>query len=90
MHVHAFYCNLALLLTGVLCRRLSLKGLLLPPDVLLEKLNDLQEATLLYPQEKAAPPQLSYCLVRQDEIQKQLFKLLNLAQYTKGNPSEST
>jgi len=90
LHVHAFYCNLALLLTGVLRRRLALKGLLLPPDVLLEKLNDLQEATLLYPQQKAAPPQLSYCLVRQDKTQKQLFKFLNLAQYAKGNPSEST
>ena len=90
LHVHAFYCNLALLLTGLLRRRLALKGLLLPPDVLLEKLNDLQEATLLYPQEKAAPPQLSYCLVRQDRTQKQLFKLLNLAQYTKTNPSKPT
>ena len=79
-----------MLLTGVLRRRLALKGLLLPPDVLLEKLNDLQEATLLYPQQKAAPPQLSYCLVRQDKTQKQLFKFLNLAQYAKGNPSEST
>ena len=90
LHVHAFYCNLGLLLTGVLRRRLALKGFLLPPDVLLEKLHDLQEATLLYPQEKAAPPQVSYCLVRQDKIQKQLFKSLNLAQYTKGNPSKST
>ena len=92
LHVHAFYCNLALLLTGLLRRRLALNGLLLPPDVLLEKLNDLQEATLLYPQEKAAPPQLSYCLVRQDRTQKQLFKLLNLARYTKtkDNPSKST
>ncbi len=90
LHVHAFYCNLGLLLTGVLRRRLALKGLLLSPDVLLEKLHDLQEATLLYPQEKAAPPQVSYCLVRQDKIQKQLFKSLNLVQYTKGNPSKST
>jgi transposase len=90
LHVHAFYCNLGLLLTGLLRRRLALKGLLLPPDVLLEKLNDLQEATLLYPQEKAAPPQLSYCLVRQDRTQKQLFKLLNLAQHTKANSSKST
>ncbi len=90
LHVHAFYCNLGLLLTGVLRRRLALKGFLLSPDVLLEKLHDLQEATLLYPQEKAAPPQVSYCLVRQDKIQKQLFESLNLAQYTKGNPSKST
>jgi transposase len=92
LHVHAFYCNLSMLLTGLLRRRLALKGLFLPPDVLLEKLNDLQEATLLYPQEKAAPPQLSYCLVRQDRIQKQLFKLLNLSQYTKTkeNSSKST
>ncbi len=90
LHVHAFYCNLGLLLTGVLRRRLASKGFLLPPDVLLEKLHDLQEATLLYPQEKAAPPQVSYCLVRQDKIQKQLFKSLHLAQYTKGNPSKST
>ena len=90
LHVHAFYCNLGLLLTGVLCRRLALKGFLLSPEVLLEKLHDLQEATLLYPQEKAAPPQVSYCLVRQDKTQKQLFESLNLAQYTKGNPSKST
>jgi transposase len=90
LHVHAFYCNLGLLLTGVLRRRLALKRLLLPPDLLLEKLHNLQEATLLYPQEKAAPPQVSYCLVRQDKIQKQLFKSLNLSQYTKGYPSEST
>lgn len=90
LHVHAFYCNLGLLLTGVLRRRLALKGFLLSPDVLLEKLHDIQEATLLYPQEKAAPPQVSYCLVRQDKIQKQLFKSLLLAQYTKGNPSKST
>ena len=96
LHVHAFYCNLGLLLTGVLRRRLALdtklalKGFLLSPDVLLEKLHDIQEATLLYPQEKAAPPQVSYCLVRQDKIQKQLFKSLNLVQYTKGNPSKST
>ena len=96
LHVHAFYCNLGLLLTGVLRRRLALdtklalKGFLLSPDVLLEKLHDIQEATLLYPQEKAAPPQVSYCLVRQDKIQKQLFKSLNLARYTKGNPSKST
>lgn len=90
LHVHAFYCNLGLLLTGVLRRRLALKGFFLSPDVLLEKLHDLQEATLLYPQEKAAPPQVSYCLVRQDKIQKQLFESLHLAQYTKGIPSKST
>ncbi len=90
LHVHAFYCNLSLLLTGLLRRRLALSGMNLAPDVLLEKLNNLQEATLLYPQEKAAPPQLSYCLVRQDKMQKQLFKLLNLAQYTKGSAPKST
>ncbi|MCF6147642.1 MAG: IS1634 family transposase [Candidatus Kuenenia sp.] len=90
LHVHAFYCNLGLLMTGVLRRRLALKGILLSPDVLLEKLHDLQEATLLYSQEKAAPPQVSYCLVRQDKIQRQLFKSLNLSQYTKVNPSVST
>lgn len=89
LHVHAFYCNLALLLTGVLRRRLASKGLILPPDVLLEKLNDLREATLLYPQEKAAPPQVSYCLVRQDKTQKKLFEFLELARYTKGKPSKS-
>lgn len=83
LHVHAFYCDLALLLTGVLRRRLTLKGLSLPSDVLLEKLHDLREATLLYPQEKAAPPQLSYCRVRQDKTQKRLFELLGLIRYTK-------
>lgn len=82
LHVHAFYCNLALLLTGVLRRRLASKGLYLPSDVLLEKLHDLREATLLYPQEKA-PPQLSYCLVRQDKIQTRLFELLDLSRHTK-------
>jgi transposase len=82
LHVHAFYCNLALLLTGILRRRLALKGLHLPSDVLLEKLNELREATLLYPQEKA-PPRLSYCRVRQDKIQTRLFELLDLSRHTK-------
>lgn len=84
LHVHAFYCNLALLLTGVLRRRLAIKGLNLPPDVLLEKLHGLREATLLYPQDKAAPPQLSYCRVRQDKTQKRLFQLLDLSRHVKA------
>ena len=83
LHVHAFYCNLSLLLIGVLRRRLASKGLKLPPDVLLEKLHNLREASLFYPQDKAVPPQLFYCQVRQDKTQKRLFELLDLTRHTK-------
>ena len=81
LHVHAFYCVLALCLVGILRRRLSLHEMNLTTGQLLEQLNGIQEATLLYPPFKSGPSCVSYCLVRPNSIQKKLISLLNLDKY---------
>ena len=91
LHIHAFYCVLALALIGVLRRRLSLQGVVLPTNRLLEQLHALQEATLLYPSSQSNSPRLSYCVVRPTEIQKDLIKLLDLSKHIhQQNPNSST
>jgi transposase len=82
LRVHAFYCVLALALTGILRRRLSQQGLDLSTEQLLEQLHEIQEASLLYPPTPPAPPRISYCLARPNAIQKTLFNLLNLSRHT--------
>jgi len=81
LHVHAFYCVLALALTGILRRRLAQQGIVLPTERFLEALHTLQEATLLYPPSEAGPPRVSYCLVRPSAFQKQLIEFLDLTKH---------
>lgn len=83
LHVHAFYCVLALALSAVLRRRLSNQGIDLPTDRLLEELGNIQEATLLYPPLKSGRlPHVSYCFVRPNSIQKKLISVLDLIKYS--------
>lgn len=82
LHVHAFYCVLALALTAILRRRLSQQSISLSTERLLEELHTLQEATLFYPASKTGKARISYCLVRPNATQKDLLKLLDLQKHT--------
>lgn len=82
LHVHAFYCVLALALTAILRRRLSQQGISLSTERLLEELHTLQEATLFYPASKRDAARISYCLVRPNATQKDLLRLLDLQKHT--------
>jgi len=81
LHVHAFYCVVALALTGILRRRLAQQEIEVSTERLLDALHTLQEATLLYPPAEAGPPRVAYCLVRPDALQKQLMEQLEVSKY---------
>jgi transposase len=82
IRVHAFYCVLALLLVGVLRKRLSEGGIDLPPHALLDSLGKILETVVIYPPaHPPSPPRLAATLSRLDPQQKSLYNALNLAKW---------
>lgn len=82
IRVHAFYCVLALMLVGVLRKRLSDAGTDLPPHAMLDALGKMLETVVVYPPTSPpAPPRLATTLSRCDAQQKAIYNALNLAQW---------
>lgn len=83
IHVHAFYCVLALTLSSLLHRQVAALGFPLSLERLLEELSAIQEIVHLYPSAsaKGGRPRSSTTLTRLTPIQEQLFRALNLNRY---------
>jgi transposase len=82
IRVHAFYCVLALMLVGVLRKRLSDAGTDLPAHALLDALGKMLETVVIYPPTRPpAPPRLATTLSRFDAQQKAIYQALNLAKW---------
>lgn len=80
IRVHAFYCVLALLLSSLLRRELSQKGLNLSIVKILKTLSDVKEVVLLHRGARSASgPVVSY--TRLTPIQRSLLEALNLKRF---------
>src|SRR5437588_1075414 len=91
IHVHAFYCVLALLLSSVLHREVCKKGEELSLPRLLEELGQLRETLVIYPRQRGQhQARTATCLTRMDPLQQRLFSLLELQRYAKGALSQSS
>jgi len=81
LHVHAFYCVLALLLAGLLLREVRQAGLTISAAQLYEQLETLQEIVLLYPRPRRTPKAVTK-LTQMTTLQEQLYATLKLERYT--------
>lgn len=82
LRVHAFYCVLALMIVGLLRRKLDQAGIRLSFSAIIEKLADINEILLLYPgPEKAEAAFTRIVLSEMDEVQSQIVSVLNLDRY---------
>jgi len=82
IRVHAFYCVLALMLVGVLRKRLADAGIDLPPHALLDSLGKMLETVVIYPPaHPPARPRLATTMSRFDSQQKAIYNALNLAKW---------
>ena len=83
IRVHAFYCVLALRLTSLLQRELARKGESLSINRMLEELGGIRETLVVYPRRKnQRQPLTATCLTRMNPLQKRLFSLLGLQQFS--------
>jgi len=81
LHVHAFYCVLALLLAGLLLREVRQAGITISAAQLYEQLETLQEIVLLYPRPRRTPKAVTK-LTQMTPLQEQLYAALKLERYT--------
>lgn len=80
VHVHAFYCVLALLLASLLRKRLADKGIRVSIARMLKKLHEIRESTLLY-RGNAGQPRIQHVIDDMDPLQQRIFEALNLEKY---------
>lgn len=81
LHVHAFYCVIALLLAGLLLRDVRQAGINISATQLYEQLESLQEVVLLNPSLRRTPKPVTK-LTQMTPIQEQLYATLKLERYT--------
>lgn len=81
LRVHAFYCTLALLLVNLIEREIRRAAIELGPKLAMRLLSEIHETTLVYPPAggKQGRPKLRTRLAEMDEVQRQLFDALALA-----------
>jgi transposase len=84
IHVHAFYCVLALLLVGIARYQLQKEGLFLSPQEMLAELTRIHEVALLYPKHEGAYQKPHFALSRMNTLQKKLAKILSLQELFPG------
>jgi len=77
IRVHAFISVLALLLTNLLYRKITLAGISISKDECVELLEDIKEIHLNYDDD--APPEV--LLTRMSALQRKLFKVLDLKRF---------
>lgn len=82
LHVHAFYCTLALMIVALIQRQLGQAGIELGPKLALRALTEIHETTLIYPAAggRQGRPRARTRLAEMDETQHQLFNALHLAE----------
>ena len=78
IRVHVFISVLALLLTNLLYRKITLGGITASKDKCLELLEDIKEIRLNY--DDKGPPEV--LLTRMSALQRNLFKILDLKRFT--------
>jgi len=81
IQVHAFYCVLALLLTGLTRYRLRQEGLVLSTEKMLDQLADIKEVALLYPKSKGAHTKPHFTLSKMSTVQKKMSQILELDRF---------
>ena len=82
LHVHAFYCTLALMIVALIQRQLGQAGIELGPKLALRALSEIHETTLIYPAAggRQGRPRARTQLAEMDETQRRLFNALALAE----------
>ena len=78
IRTHVFISVLALLLSNLLYRKIQLAGIADSKDKCLEALEDIKEIRLYY--DHKDPPEV--LLTRMSTLQRKLFKILDLKQYS--------
>ena len=81
LRVHAFYCVLALMISSLLCRKLTQAGIHVSVARMIERLKDINEVANLYPTPKGAGPRMQIDLSQMDAEQMAMLKALDLARY---------
>lgn len=79
IHVHAFYCVLALTLTSLLQRELYRKGIQISTIEMLKELSDIKEVAHIYPEDSGIKAQIT--LTKRSDLQEKLVKELEIQSY---------
>lgn len=79
LHVHAFYCVLALTILSLLRRKLAKAGIQLSISRMVEKLSDVQEIALLYPGQKKTNVRTRTILSDVDKQQRRMLTALQIS-----------
>ena len=85
IRVHGLYCTVAMLLRGLLLRRVRQAGIHISMKRLLRELEDIREVSNVYPRKsrQQAPPQQTV-LSKTSELQDRLLSILPLARPEKA------
>ena len=85
IEVHVFICVMALMLQTLLYRRLVSHGQTISPRQMLDELAAIKEVGVVYPsRRKQSTPKIQMTLSGMSDIQKELYKLLQLDRYRTG------
>ncbi len=76
--VHAFYCVLALTLTGIIRKELAQNDIPLSIDEIFENLNYIKEAIVFYPKSENGHPKPHFLFSKMSPLQKKIFEILDL------------
>jgi len=80
IHVHAFYCSLALLLRALLMKKASQANILVSMNKLHEELSGIREVNNVFRKKKNRKPTQSV-VSKQNEVQKRLFELFKMKRF---------
>ena len=82
VRVHVFTCVLALMLTSLLRRELSTKGVEMSASRILDLLGGIREMMMIFPPERrGGSPTVRTSLSKMSPLQRKMFKALKLARY---------
>ena len=82
IRVHALYCVLALMVASLLQRELARKGLPISIPEMIKNLSSIKEVAIHYPAGKVSGPPIKLTLSEMNPLQKKLFRLLELKQFS--------
>ena len=78
IRVHAFYCVLALTLTGLVLKELAQNDIHISVEELFENLDHIKEAIVLYPQSEKGHLKPYFIFSKMSPLQKSIFQVLDL------------
>jgi transposase len=76
--VHAFYCLIGLILTGLLYKKVKQKGIDIPPVKLLDKLENVREVLIIEDTGSKGRPRARRQMEEMDKETKKLFETINI------------